>query len=45
MGWGFGHFWGFRVRSRAVDPLIFQDNTIIGVPEGTGGEPFDLPMP
>ncbi len=38
MGWGFGHFWGFLgAESGQYDPLITQDNTIIGVPEGTDG--------
>ena len=44
MGWGFGHFWGFLgAESGQYDPLITQDNTIIGVPEGTDGEAFYLP--
>jgi arylsulfatase A-like enzyme len=37
MGWGFDHFWGFLgAESGQYDPLIMQDNTIIGVPEGKG---------
>ena len=43
-GWGFDHFWGFLgAESGQYDPLIAQGNTIIGVPEGTGGEQFYLP--
>ena len=44
MGWGFGHFWGFLgAESGQYDPLITQDNTIVGVPSGTDGEEFYLP--
>ena len=44
MGWGFDHFWGFLgAESGQFDPLIMQDNTIIGVPEGKDGEQFYLP--
>ena len=44
MGWGFGHFWGFLgAESGQYDPLITQDNTIVGVPAGTDGEEFYLP--
>jgi arylsulfatase len=43
-GWGFEHFWGFLgAESGQYDPLIIQDNTIVGVPEGTEDEPFYLP--
>jgi arylsulfatase A-like enzyme/uncharacterized membrane protein len=43
-GWGFAHFWGFiGAESGQYDPLIVQDNTIIGVPEGTEDKPFYLP--
>ncbi|MFZ0325259.1 MAG: arylsulfatase [Actinomycetes bacterium] len=44
MGWGFDHFWGFLgAESGQYDPLIIQDNMIIGVPEGKDGEEFYLP--
>ena len=44
MGWGFDHFWGFLgAESGQYDPLITQDNTIIGVPEGQDGKAFYLP--
>jgi arylsulfatase len=33
--WGFDHFWGFLTgESGQYDPVITQDNTTIGVPEG-----------
>ena len=44
IGWGFEHFWGFLgAESGQFDPLITQDNTIIGVPEGEDGAEFYLP--
>jgi arylsulfatase len=44
IGWGFNHFWGFlTAESGQYDPLITQDNTTIGVPEGESGEQFYLP--
>jgi arylsulfatase A-like enzyme/uncharacterized membrane protein len=44
MGWGFDHFWGFLgAETGQYDPLIVQDNMIIGVPEGQNGEQFYLP--
>ncbi len=44
MGWGFDHFWGFLgAESGQYDPLIAQDNTIIGVPEDDDGGQFYLP--
>ena len=43
-GWGFDHFWGFLgAESGQYDPLIAQDNTIIGPPEGKDGKEFYLP--
>jgi arylsulfatase A-like enzyme/uncharacterized membrane protein len=34
-GWGFEHYWGFLPgASGQYDPVIAQDNTVIGVPEG-----------
>ena len=44
MGWGFDHFWGFLgAEAGQYDTMITQDNTIIGVPDGTDGAPFYLP--
>ena len=44
MGWGFGHFWGFLgAETGQYDPLMVDDNHIVGVPEGTADKPFYLP--
>src|SRR5215470_6618707 len=44
LGWGFGHYWGFiGAESGQYDPLLIQDNTIIGVPEAEDGGQFYLP--
>ena len=44
--WGFDRFWGFLGgEAGQYDPVITQDNTTVGVPEGVGGEyylPDDL---
>ena len=44
--WGFDRFWGFLGgEAGQYDPVITQDNTTVGVPEGAGGEyylPDDL---
>jgi arylsulfatase A-like enzyme/uncharacterized membrane protein len=43
-GWGFDHYWGFLSGAAGQwDPLITQDNTTIGVPEGTDGKPYYFP--
>jgi arylsulfatase len=43
-GWGFDHFWGFLSgASGQYDPIITQDNTILGVPEGEDGEQYYFP--
>ena len=35
--WGFDHFWGFLGgEAGQYDPVITQDNTTLGVPEGNG---------
>jgi arylsulfatase A-like enzyme len=40
-GWGFDHFWGILgAETGQYDPLITQDNTVIGVPESADGEYF-----
>ena len=42
--WGFDHFWGFLTgESGQYDPVITQDNTIIGVPEGKDGAEYYVP--
>ena len=42
--WGFDHFWGFLAgESGQYDPVITQDNTIIGVPEGKDAQEYYLP--
>ena len=42
--WGFNHYWGFLSGAAGQwDPLITQDNTNIGVPEGTDGKPYYFP--
>ena len=42
--WGFNHFWGFLSGAAGQwDPLITQDNTNIGVPEGTDDKPYYFP--
>jgi arylsulfatase len=42
--WGFNHFWGFLSGAAGqYDPLLTQDNTNIGVPEGKDGEEYYFP--
>jgi arylsulfatase A-like enzyme len=42
--WGFDHFWGFLSGATGqYDPVITQDNTTIGVPEGKDGKLYYLP--
>ncbi len=42
--WGFNHFWGFLSGAAGQwDPMISQDNTTIGVPEGTDEQAVLLP--
>ena len=42
--WGFDHFWGFLTGATGqYDPVITQDNTIIGVPEGNDSKLYYLP--
>ena len=42
--WGFDHFWGFLGgEAGQYDPVITQDNTTLGVPEGNGGREYYLP--
>ena len=42
--WGFDHFWGFLGgEAGQYDPVITQDNTTLGVPEGEDGREYYLP--
>ena len=42
--WGFDHFWGILGgEAGQYDPLISQDNTTIGVPEGEDGNEYYWP--
>jgi arylsulfatase A-like enzyme/uncharacterized membrane protein len=42
--WGFDHWWGFLSGAAGqYDPIITQDNSTLGVPEGTDGEPYYFP--
>ena len=43
-GWGFDYFWGFLGgEAGQYDPVITQNQTTIGVPEGKAGQPYYLP--
>ncbi len=43
-GWGFDHWWGFLSGAAGqYDPIITQDNSVLGVPEGTDGTPYYFP--
>ena len=43
--WGFDHWWGFLSGAAGqYDPIITQDNTVLGVPQGSDGEPYYFPM-
>ena len=43
-GWGFGHYWGFiTAASGQYDPVIVQDNAVIGVPQGEAGSQYYFP--
>ena len=42
--WGFDHWWGFLTGAAGqYDPVITQDNSVLGVPEGQGREALLLP--
>ena len=42
--WGFDHFWGILGgEAGQYDPVITQDNTTFGVPEGTDGKQYYWP--
>ncbi len=42
--WGFDHWWGFLSGAAGqYDPIITQDNSTLGVPEGTEDDPYYFP--
>jgi arylsulfatase A-like enzyme/uncharacterized membrane protein len=42
--WGFDHWWGFLTGAAGqYDPIITQDNSVIGVPEGKDGKLYYFP--
>jgi len=42
--WGFDHWWGFLSGAAGqYDPIITQDNSVLGVPEGKDGGPYYFP--
>ena len=42
--WGFDHWWGFLSGAAGqYDPIITQDNSVLGVPEGTDGGVYYFP--
>ncbi len=42
--WGFDHWWGFLTGAAGqYDPIITQDNSVLGVPEGEGGKLYYFP--
>jgi len=42
--WGFDHWWGFLSGAAGqYDPIITQDNSTLGVPDGQDGEPYYFP--
>ncbi|MGZ6622465.1 MAG: sulfatase-like hydrolase/transferase [Solirubrobacteraceae bacterium] len=43
-GWGFDHWWGFLSGAAGqYDPIITQDNSVLGVPEGKDGGLYYFP--
>jgi arylsulfatase A-like enzyme/uncharacterized membrane protein len=42
--WGFDHWWGFLSGAAGqYDPIITQDNSVLGVPEGRDGQQYYFP--
>jgi arylsulfatase len=42
--WGFDHWWGFLTGAAGqYDPVITQDNSVVGVPEGKDGKLYYFP--
>lgn len=43
-GWGFDHWWGFLSGAAGqYDPIVTQDNSVLGVPEGEDGKLYYFP--
>jgi arylsulfatase A-like enzyme/uncharacterized membrane protein len=43
-GWGFDHWWGFLTGAAGqYDPIITQDNSTLGVPQGEDGKLYYFP--
>ncbi len=44
LSWGFDHYWGFlNGAAGQYDPIITQDNSVLGVPDGKDGELYYFP--
>jgi arylsulfatase len=44
MAWGFDHWWGFLSGAAGqYDPIVTQDNSVLGIPEGTDTKPYYFP--
>lgn len=44
LSWGFDHWWGFLTGAAGqYDPIITQDNSTLGVPEGKDGKLYYFP--
>ena len=44
LSWGFDHYWGFLSGAAGqYDPIITQDNSVLGVPEGKDGGQYYFP--
>jgi arylsulfatase A-like enzyme len=44
IGWGFDHYWGFMSGAAGqYDPIITQDNSVLGVPQATDGTLYYFP--
>lgn len=44
LGWGFDHFWGFPSGAAGqYDPIITQDNSVLGIPPGPDGKLYFFP--
>ena len=42
--WGFDHWWGFLSGAAGqYDPIVTQDDAVLGVPEGKNGKPYYFP--
>jgi len=44
LGWGFDHYWGFPSGAAGqYDPIISQDNSVLGIPQGPDGKLYFFP--